>query len=227
VRADTFPEKSQPQQRRSLLDPYRPYILKRWQEGCWNSVQLYDELKARGYPGSAPLLRRFLAELRKKEREAGDATRLTLDATGSTVEVPAGLPPPPASTARMSVTRASWLFVSQKTSLNEKQQRQGEHIRLAHCDLETAYQGFVTMLAERRDQDLDAWLSQAEHSGIVELKRFAQGLRGDYAAVRAACSSPWSNWQVEAQVNRLKLIKRQMFGRANFDLLRQRVLYRA
>jgi transposase len=83
------------------------------------------------------------------------------------------------------------------------------------------------MLAERRGTDLDAWLAQAKHSGIAELKSFAQGIRRDYAAVRAAFSSPWSNGQVEAQVNRLKLIKRQMFGRAQFDLLRLRVLHSA
>jgi transposase len=83
------------------------------------------------------------------------------------------------------------------------------------------------MLAERRDRDLDAWLIQAEHSGIAELKSFAQGIRRDYMAVRAAFSSQWSNGQVEAQVNCLKLQKRLMFGRAKFDLLRQRVLYRA
>ena len=83
------------------------------------------------------------------------------------------------------------------------------------------------MLAERRAQDLDNWLLQAKQSGIREFKSFAQGIRRDYAAVRAAFTSPWSNGQVEAQVNCLKLQKRLMFGRANFDLLRLRVLRRA
>jgi transposase len=83
------------------------------------------------------------------------------------------------------------------------------------------------MLSQRRGQDLDAWLVQAQHSGIAELKSFAQGLRRDYAAVRAAFTSRWSNGQVEAQVNCLKLQKRLMFGRANFDLLRLHVLRRA
>jgi transposase len=83
------------------------------------------------------------------------------------------------------------------------------------------------MLAERRDKDLDRWLLQAEHSGLAELKSFAQGIRRDYAAVRAAFSSSISNGQVEGQVNRLKLIKRQLFGRATFDLLKQRVLHAA
>jgi transposase len=68
---------------------------------------------------------------------------------------------------------------------------------------------------------------QAKWSGIVELQRFATGIRRDYAAVRAACSSPWSSGQVEAQVNCLKLQKRKVFGRANFDLLRLRVLHTA
>jgi len=144
------------------------------------------------------------------------------------VAFPAELPPPPQFTRRMSPTRASWLCVSKPAKLDEKQRQQVEHIRKGHADLETAYQlsqAFVLMLAERREADLDEWLVQAQHSGIAELKSFAQGIRRDYAAVRAAFSSPWSNGQVEAQVNRLKLIKRQMFGRATFDLLRQRVLH--
>ena len=82
------------------------------------------------------------------------------------------------------------------------------------------------MLAERREGDLDTWLSQAEHSGLPEFKKMANGIRRDYAAVRAAFSSEWSNGQVEAQVNCLKLQKRIVFGRANFDLLRLRVLSR-
>ena len=83
------------------------------------------------------------------------------------------------------------------------------------------------MLTEHRGSELDGWLMQARQSGIVELQRFATGIRRDYAAVRAAFSTPWNNGQVEAQVNCLKLQKRLMFGRARFDLLRQRVLCRA
>jgi transposase len=96
--------------------------------------------------------------------------------------------------------------------------------------LETAYhlsQEFVMMRASRREADLDPWLTQAECSGLPEFKKMAHGIRQDYAAVKAAFSSMWSNGQVEAQVNCLKLQKRLMFGRANFDLLRQRVLHRA
>jgi len=231
VQAEQYPEMHHSQRgaRRSLLDPYKRYILQRWQQGCRNSVQLYDEIKRRGFTGSASLLRIFVAELRKKHQEAGSASVLTLDASTQALEIPDSLPPKPRITRRMSSTRASWLFVSQPEKLDEKQRTYVEQIRQGHLDLETAYQlgqGFVMMLAERRDTDLDTWLTQAEQSGLPAFKKMAKGIRQDYAAVKAAFSSMWSNGQVEAQVNCLKLQKRIVFGRANFDLLRLRVLSR-
>jgi transposase len=92
----------------------------------------------------------------------------------------------------------------QPDKLDEQQRKLVEHLRVAHPDLETAYQlsqAFVAMLAEHCVQNLDDWLLQAKQSGIRELKSFAQGIRRDYAAVRAAFTSKWSNGQVEAQVN--------------------------
>jgi transposase len=139
-----------------------------------------------------------------------------------------GSPKPPIKN-RMAPTRAAWLFVSQPTKLDEKQRRQVQDIRAGHPDLERAYglsQRFVLMLTERRGNELDGWLIQAKQSEIIELQRFATGIRRDYAAVRAAFSSQWSNGQVEAQVNRLKRKPRIVFSRANFDLLRLRVLSR-
>lgn len=231
IQAETYPEKHHSARgaRRSLLDPYKRYLLQCWQHGCRNSVQLYDEITALGFTGSAPLLRKFLAELRKKHQEAGSASALTLDTSTQAIAIPASLPPKPRIACRMSATRASWLFVSQAGKLDEKQKQLVEHIRAAHPDLETAYQlsrDFVMMLAERREADLDTWLTQAEHSGLPEFKKMAKGIRQDYAAVRSAFSSQWSQGQVEAQVNCLKLQKRIVFGRANFDLLRLRVLCR-
>ena len=85
---------------------------------------------------------------------------------------------------------------------------------------------FVEIVQKRHAQSLDDWIARACAPEVpMELHRFAKGLQEDLSAVRAALSLPWSNGQVEGQVNRLKLIKRQMFGRAKFDLLRQRVLY--
>lgn len=78
---------------------------------------------------------------------------------------------------------------------------------------------------ERERERLSPWLGAAARSGVTELRRFASGLWRDYRAVAAAMTLPWSNVQVEGQVNRLKLIKRSMYGRASFDLLRLRVLH--
>ena len=81
------------------------------------------------------------------------------------------------------------------------------------------------MVRGRQPQALDRWIERTQESGVPrELRSFGDVVKSDYAAVRAALTLPWSNGQVEGQVNRLKLIKRQMYGRAKFDLLRQRVL---
>ena len=81
------------------------------------------------------------------------------------------------------------------------------------------------MMHERQAENLDAWFKEASISAVPEVRTFAVGLRRDEAAVRAALTLPWSNGQVEGQVNRLKTIKRKIYGRGSFDLLRRRVLY--
>ncbi|MFL5694817.1 MAG: ISL3 family transposase [Ktedonobacteraceae bacterium] len=227
--AETFPERSRLPYRGSVLDPYKPYILERWQSGCWNGTQLYHEVKMRGYTGSDSLFRLFISQLRKQHQRAGTASVLILDTSGTQVKVPADSPPKPSPKRRISPTRASWLCVCQPDKLDEKQRQHVEQIRAAHRDLDTAYQlsqAFVAMLAKHRAQDLDDWLLQAKQRCIRELKSFAKGIRRDYTAVRAAFTSAWRNGQVEAQVNCLKLQKRLMFGRAKFDVLRLHVLRR-
>ena len=83
---------------------------------------------------------------------------------------------------------------------------------------------FLAMMANQAVEAWPSWLHAAEHSGYPELESFAGGLRLDSAAVVAALSVSWSNGQVEGQVNRLKMVKRTMFGRAGFALLRQRMI---
>lgn len=156
------------------LIPTSPTSKTRWQHGCTNGVQLYDEIKACGFTGSAPLLGMFLAELRRKHQEAGSAKGLMLDPALLTLEIPPSLPPKPRITRHMSGTRASWLCVSLPKKLDEKQRKSVEQIRAGHLDLETAYQlgqAFVMMLAERRGGDLNTWLTQAEHSGLASIQK--------------------------------------------------------
>jgi transposase len=83
---------------------------------------------------------------------------------------------------------------------------------------------FFRMVRERRVEEFGDWIAFARDSRLPYLKDFALRLLSDRAAVVAALSQEWSNGQVEGQVNRLKLLKRQMYGRAGFELLRTRVL---
>lgn len=89
---------------------------------------------------------------------------------------------------------------------------------------DTLTQDFAVMLRERRGERLDAWLAEAEACPVPALRRFATGLRGDLDAVRAGLSEPWSNGPTEGCIHKLKLLKRQGYERAGFDLSRQRVL---
>jgi transposase len=88
-------------------------------------------------------------------------------------------------------------------------------------------QAFATIARQRHGEELEAWVVNALASGIAERRGFVGGLQRDWKAVRAGVTLPWSNGQTEGQITRLKLIKRQMYGRANFDLLRLRVLHRS
>jgi transposase len=188
-----------------------------------------EEIKNFGYTGSDALFRSFMTKVRTQHHAAGTALALELSTTQGSVSTPDDPSPKPSAKRRMSSTRASWLCVCRSVKPDEQQRRLVEQLRAAHHDLDLAYyisQAFVSMLAEHRAQDLDDWLLQAKQSGIRELKSFARGIRRDYAAVKAAFSSEWSNGQTEAQVNCLKLQKRIVFGRANFDLLRLRFLRR-
>jgi transposase len=114
---------------------------------------------------------------------------------------------------------------------NEKltpvQQQQLEQMCQGSRELSTAYelsQAFLGILREHRAQDLKEWIKAAKSSQVAELKRCAKSVQQDYEAIAAACSLPWSQGQTEGQINRLKCLKRQMYGRAQFDLLRLRVL---
>jgi transposase len=133
---------------------------------------------------------------------------------------------PPAK-RRLSPRHASWLFVKEQEQLTADQRALIERICQANADLQELYQlgqDFVKMVKQRQSRQLDPWLAQAHQSSSVELGGFASGIKRDYAAVQAALSLPWSQGQVEGQITRLKLLKRQMYGRARFDLLRLRAL---
>jgi transposase len=99
-----------------------------------------------------------------------------------------------------------------------------------HKGLETAYtltQRFRQMMRQRTAAALAPWLAGGLASGMPDLVHFASGLQREHAAVQAALELPYSNGQVEGQITKLQLLKRQSYGRAKLDLLRQRMLHAA
>ncbi len=120
-----------------------------------------------------------------------------------------------------------WLLVQEPEQLTPDQTRYREILCDLSPEIATAYnlaQRFVAMFKHHQVDDLDGWLHDAQHAAVPALRHFALNLHHDYAAVRASLTFDWSSGQVEGQVNRLKVIKRIMYGRAKFDLLRLRVL---
>ncbi|MDP9373531.1 MAG: ISL3 family transposase, partial [Chloroflexota bacterium] len=196
--------------RRAALDPYRPYLERRWAEGCRNGKRLWREIREQGFAQSYSGVARFVARLRRAER-TGQPTSATRRA--------ATRPPTPRQVAMLCLRHPQKRTPAQQAYLDQLQQAD-EAVASAY----TLTQDFAAMLRERRGERLDDWLAAAEACPAPALRRFATGLRGDLDAVRAGLTEPWSNGPTEGFVHKLKLLKRQGYGRADFDLLRQRVL---
>jgi transposase len=218
VRAGAFSERVPTGRRQSKLTPYLPYLRRRWEEGCHNGRQLAREIQAQGFRGSASLVGKLTGDWRARLPGPPERVRGKKRQAAAPVK------------RRLSPRHASWLFVKDQAQLTADQQALIERICHTHADLQELYQlgqDFVQMVKQRQAHRLDPWLAQAHQSSSVELRGFASGIKRDYAAVKAALSLPWSQGQVEGQITRLKFLKRQMYGRAHFDLLRSRVLRRA
>jgi len=217
-------EVRQRRRRPSLVDPYESYVLTRWQEGCHNGLQLWREIAARGYSGSPKALYHYLTRLRPASNSS--AQRSTTSPEKKRKSVPSSSGPSDVFLAK----RASRLLLRRSTELTSTEQETLQMLRLMHPRLEVVYQltqGFMSMLSHHQAEMLETWLTALRGCGIAELERFGRGIEQDKAAVTAALTLPYSNGMVEGHVNRLKLIKRMMYGRAGFPLLRQRVLHSA
>jgi transposase len=212
LRRATPPSPRSPQRSGQVLRPYTAYLIQRWREGCTDSMQLWRELRALGYTYSARTVSRFITRLRRAS-EAGWAPE--------TQTSPYTRPQGPSARA----VSFSWVCPEAKRAQDAQlyidQLRQGDQsIGQAY----TLSQAFLALVRERRGDALEAWITEAAASGLEALARFAQGLRDDLAAVKAGLTLPWSNGPVEGHVNRLKMLKRQGYGRAGVGLLRQRVM---
>jgi transposase len=217
LRVDEYPERAPRTCRPGILAPYEGYLRTRLTAGCENGQELWRELRARGYTGSASPVYAWLVSHRTQP-----ATRGRPRLRGH----PAGLAMP----KTLSPRQGAWLLQRPQTDLDDEERTTLEQLCGQSEGVATAHQlaqEFGRLVRERDRVAFDLWLRRVEQSGLAELQSFAIGLCQDRAAVEAALSSEASNGQTEGQINRLKTIKRQMYGRAKFDLLRQRVLHAA
>ena len=204
LRAGVLP-RPHPSGRQRQLDPYARYLSQRWQEGCHNAAQLWREWRERGFSGSDTRVRQWMRQYHRP-----DKNRITA------VQAVAPLVPSP--------RQITWILLDGPRPADEKTKAWIEEFRQCVPEIDRVTQlahQFVVLLREKRSNQLSDWLAQAAKSPLAS---FATGLRRDLAAVQAACYSPGSQGQVEGQVNRLKMLKRQMYGRASFPLLRSRIL---
>ncbi|MDF3311002.1 ISL3 family transposase [Rhodococcus sp. T2V] len=189
---------------RSLLDEYAPYLRERAASGCVDAAVLTREITELGYRGSTKTLRRFLQPLR----------------TAHTA--------PPSKPAVPSVRRVTGWLTRRPDRLTDED-RAGRDALLARSPaLATTgrlVRDFAEIMVDRRGHDLNAWIGRTRREGSPALRSFAAGLVRDLDAVTAGLTLPHNSGAVEGHVNRIKMLKRQMYGRANFDLLRKRVIH--
>ncbi|GGN94039.1 ISL3 family transposase [Actinoplanes lobatus] len=189
--------------RDNIIDTYKPYLLQRCTDGLTGTNQLLAEIRTQGYTGSERTLRRCLISVR-----------------GSNAAV---APPPPIPKAREITGR----IMRPTSKLTSEDQEQLQRLCELCPDLSTIRDlahGFTDLLRTRGGDRLEAWVTRAEQESIPQIRSFANGLRRDRTAVTAGLTTSWSSGPVEGAVNRIKMLKRQMYGRANTDLLRHRII---
>jgi transposase len=187
----------------STLDEYKPHLHQRWNQGCTNIQQLHREVTALGYRGSYGAVYAYLAPFK-----AGAAAP----------------PPVPAPPKVRHIT--SWILRDPAT-LDDSEQASLTSVRAqcTHLDALAAHiTEFAKILTSRRGGQLDGWIAAVDASDQPHLHSFTTGLKRDHQAVLNGLTLPYSSGKVEGNVNRIKMLKRQMYGRAGFSLLRKRVL---
>jgi len=208
------------------IDTHREYLSVRWEEGIRSGTVLWNEIRARGFTGSLTAVYRLLRLWRAQDPAA--VKHSVAGAAHGGVSIP-------------SPRQVSWWLLYPEKAQSQSYRRDGDPTtnqikalietfqEVSHPVRAVTSRGreFIEIMAKRQADRLDRWLEEATNENVPELTHFVKSLRQDYDAVHGALRFEWSNGQVEGQVNRLKMIKRQMYGRAGFPLLRKRVLARS
>jgi transposase len=195
--------------RPTLIDPHAPYLEQRWSEGCRNAAELARELARRGSDVRPRVVRAWATKRRRAEADALDA--------GVSEAVGRWKAP--------TINRTAFLLQADRTALRPEDRAFLDSLLEKAPGLSvtaTLADRLACLLRQQSSESLDNWFRDARRTPLA---RFAAGLERDLEAMRGAVTMPWSTSPVEGQISRLKMIKRQMYGRAGFDLLRQRVLH--
>ncbi|HKF36895.1 MAG TPA: ISL3 family transposase [Ktedonobacteraceae bacterium] len=203
---ETCPYSQPRRKRRSIFDPYAAYVLSRWQQGERSVSLLWQEIQNQGFSGSIQTLYRYVRALRQ------DSASL----------------PAPGVADGVAVQKAIWLIARPYERLKAEERTDLQALCQVSQELATLHrlsQSFGQIVRKREGDRLGEWMKQVKESHFRDVKRFAAGLERDQEEILSGLTLVYSNGQVEGQINKLKLIKRQGYGRAGFSLLRQRVLH--
>jgi transposase len=214
ARLDALPERKVMAPKSTTPTAFRDYLARRWAEGCTTGRHLLPEIKRLGYTGSLSHLERLLTKWRH-------AARTTTAPTPVATEMSAPAAP------MISPNVAAALCMKPRGLLTAHQAEKVDRLKIASTEFATMRQLAMRFRGILRSGDLgkfDEWLHDARASGIYGMRRFVRTLRQDLVAVKNAIIEPWSNGQAEGQINRLKTLKRAMYGRAGVELLRARML---
>jgi transposase len=204
LRAGQFPERKPAVRKPGKVQQFTDYLRRRWSEGCHNATQLFQEIRSQGYRGQRGVVARFVSGWRAAKHHVVTAR-----------------------IQKVAPRHAAVLATRAPDQLTQEQRNFFDQIssRCPELNLTRALAlDFRDALISKNGNQMRDWIQTAMRSGIGSLVRFAFGLRRDIAAVIAAVESHFSNGQVEGQINRLKVIKRQMYGRAGLKLLLARIL---
>ncbi len=195
---------------------FEDYLSRRWSEGCARGRRLFQEIKTRGYTGSFSNLERLLAKWRNPKHKA---TRPVPTVRAQPFDPATGRSISPIVAAALCIKPRGLLTANQAAKVDALKSDWPEFAVMRRLAMR-----FRGVLKSKSVNGLGVWMNDAQQSGLYAMQRFARVLRRDISAVRNAITEPWSNGQTEGQINRLKALKRTMYGRAGPELLRARML---
>jgi transposase len=199
----------------SGLTPSKPSLLERWNAGCYNAMRLFRDLRQRGYADGYGVVAASARRVRQAQGlpPGHRCPRRSLPVVAEPLCQP------------LTPRRATWLVLRRETKRTEAEAQQLAHVRAQQAAVAEAIdlaQDCTRLVRQRQPERLDPWRQRATTSAVDAIRRFATGLYEDYEAVKAGGTLPWNSGPVEGHINRLKMLKRQMFGRARLDLLSRR-----